>query len=157
MADGPYVKVYHELRDLYPEVWDTPLLGDYVRLLVAADQAWPSRAIWAGHATRRSIQQLATIGADDDRGALVFVDGSRFAIRGLDKERQSRSQSAAHAARTRWSDAPRNAPRNADGNAETMPPKAKQSKAEQSREILAVPPLRGSVSATAPGARDARR
>ena len=120
MAKGPYSRVYHELADDYPEVYDTPLLADFLRLLVAAEQAYPTRAKWVGHTTSRAIARLAAIGADDERGALVILDGQRYSMKGLDSERGRRMLKASNAARSRWANDPSsgsNAQSNASGNA----------------------------------------
>ena len=113
----PYSRLYHKLADEYPEVYDSPDLAGYCRLLVAADQAWPTAARWAGLASRQCFDRLVACG-------LVIPDGQRYRIRGLDKHRIARSKAAARAAQYRWN-APRNAdgnaPRIADSNAEVMP------------------------------------
>lgn len=121
MSERPYSRLYHQLADEFPEVYDGPDLAGYVRLLVAADQAWPTCARWAGYVTEPELERLAAAG-------LVIPDGARYRIRGMEKERSKRSQAASIAARSRWSDADRNA----DRNAETMPSKAEPSKDEPS-------------------------
>ena len=138
MADRLFSRIYHELADEFPEVYDSPDLAGYCRLLVAADQAWPSQARWSGHVTQKSLARLVESG-------LISLDGSRYRVKGLDKERARRSQSASHAARIRHGTADRNAPRTptryangtADRNAEAMP-----SREEKSREEVVLP-LRG--------------
>jgi hypothetical protein len=110
MSERPYSRLYHELSDEYPDVYDGPLLADYVRLLVAADQAYPSRARWAGYTTKRNLDQLADSG-------LVICDGARYAIRGMEGERKRRSDAARNAADARWGNAGRNAGGIAGGNA----------------------------------------
>lgn len=122
MSERPYSRLYHQLADEFPEVYDGPDLAGYVRLLVAADQAWPTCARWAGYVTEPELERLAAAG-------LVIPDGARYRIRGMEKERSKRSQAASIAARSRWSDADRIA----DRNAETMPSKAKPSKDEPSQ------------------------
>lgn len=118
MSERPYTRVYHQLADEYPDIYDGTDLAAFVRLLIAADQTWPSSARWAGYATRPEVQRLADAG-------LLHIDGVRYRIRGMDKERNARSNAASNAARIRWG--------NADGNAETMPNQAKPSQAEPSR------------------------
>ena len=124
--DEPYSRVYHKLADEYPDVYDSPDLAGFVRLLVAADQTWPTSARWAGLASRASVERLQSIG-------LILVDGARYRIKGMDKERAERSASASHAARSRWGNAPRNADGNAPRNAETMPRRDETSKDETRR------------------------
>ena len=116
----PFSRIYHRLADEFPDIYDSPDLACYIRLLVAADQAWPTSARWSGLVSKAALSRLAA-------SSLVIVDGSRYRIRGLDKERESRSESAAHAARIRWSNAPRNAPR----NAEAMPSREEKSREEE--------------------------
>lgn len=133
MSERQYSKVYHLLADEYPTVFDGPDLAAYVRLLVAANQAWPTAARWPGYATKTEVQRLATVG-------LVLLDGQRFRIKGLDKERTARSEAARHAARTRHADAARTADSNADGTAdrtadriaEVMPNRVEKNRVEQS-------------------------
>ncbi len=134
MAHGPYSRVYHELADDHPEVYDTPLLADYVRLLVAAEQAYPTRAKWAGHASRAAITRLVDVG-------LVTVDGARFTVKGLEKERGSRAQFARDAANVRWHGSS-NAQSNAQSNAESMLDKTRQDETRQDeQEREHAPPL----------------
>lgn len=87
----PYSRLYHEMAEEYPEIYDSALLADYMRLLVAADQAHPTRARWAGYTTKRAIDRLGECG-------LVTVDGARYSIRGMDKERAARAEKARKAA-----------------------------------------------------------
>ena len=93
MSDRPYSRLYHELADEYPDLFDSPDLACYVRLLVAADQAWPSKARWAGYVEQDEIDRLAATG-------LVVIDGRRYTIKGLEKERRRRSSHARKAGRT---------------------------------------------------------
>lgn len=120
MADGPFSRVYHQLADEYPEVYDSPDLAGYIRLLVLADQAFPSAAHWAGVVSRAAVQRLSASG-------LVILDGGRYRIRGLDKERAARSESARRNALARWG---RMRPQS-DGNATALRP---QSSGNASRE-----------------------
>lgn len=131
MSDRPYSRLYHELADEYQDVYDGPLLADYMRLLVAADQAHPTRAKWHGHTTKRSLDRLVACG-------LVILDGARYSIKGMDKERAERSARAVFAANSRWSgNASSNAPGNATGNAHAeaprMPSRDETSRDETSR------------------------
>jgi hypothetical protein len=137
MAKGPYSRVYHELAEDYPEVWDSPLLADFTRLLVAAEQAYPNRAKWIGHTNARAIARLAAIGSEDDRGPLVTLDGQRFSVKGMDKERGMRSQKASNAAAVRWhgpSNAQSNASGNARGNAKPMLDEKRREKTSREAE-----------------------
>ena len=121
-SSGPYSRIYHKLADEYPDIYDSEDLAPFIRLLVAADQAWPSSARWGGYATRQALSRLEAAG-------LVTVKGTRYRIKGMDKERDRRSRAASYAARTRWEDAAGTAHSNAvriaestaNGSAETMP------------------------------------
>lgn len=119
MANGQYIKVYHQLMDEYPEVWHSDrLLATFVRSLYLADKFWPQ---WAPIPDRKSFQTLVEM-------QLLVVNRTRtgFKVRGLDKERAARSEHGRHAAGIRWSNAP--------SNAQVMPSKAEQNKAEQTVE-----------------------
>lgn len=89
--ERPYSRVYHELAEEYQSVYDGPDLADYVRLLVAADQAFPTRARWAGYTTSRVLRRLEACG-------LVAVDGARYSVKGMEKERAARAERARTAA-----------------------------------------------------------
>jgi hypothetical protein len=124
MAKGPYSRIYHELADDYPEVWDSQLLADFTRLLVAAEQSYPTRAKWTGHAKPRAIARLSAIG-------LITVEGQRYSVKGMEKERGMRSEKASNAARMRWSDATSNAQGNAPSIAKPMLDETSRDKTRQ--------------------------
>jgi hypothetical protein len=131
MADRPYSRHYWEWADEYPELYENDAAcALWYRLVRLADMAWPSSATLPVGTRKAAIGAL--IGAD----LIRMVTRTTYKVRGMDKEREARSQSASNAARSRWSDASRNATRNADGNAkrnaETMPSRAKPSQAEPS-------------------------
>jgi len=94
VSDRPYSRLYHELAEEYTEVYDSPLLADYMRLLVAADQSYPVRARWTGLTTKRGLQRLESCG-------LVEVDGTRYSVKGMEKERATRAERARRAAYAR--------------------------------------------------------
>ena len=123
MADGPYSRLYHQIADEYPDIFDGPLLAAYCRLLVAADQAWPTTARWAGYVTREDADGLVEAG-------LITIDGARFHVKGLDKERAARSRQGKAAATARYarSNAVSNAASNAVSSAQTLPRRDKTSK-----------------------------
>lgn len=118
MAHGPYSRLYHELADDYPEVYDSPLLADFSRLLVASDQSYPTMARWSGHASRRAMNRLSSIGLDDDRGPLITMHGARFELKGHAKERGGRTDTARRNATARWG----HKRSHSDGNATAMQP-----------------------------------
>lgn len=127
MADGPYSRLYHQMADEFPDVFDGPDLADYMRLLVAADQSYPTKAKWSGHTTRRVLNRLADAG-------LIVVDGARYSVRGMDKERAERAEHARVAANARHarSNAPSTPPSNAHGTAQSMPSREEKSREETS-------------------------
>jgi hypothetical protein len=132
-VSDPYSRLYHKMADEYPDIFDGPMLADYVRLLIAADQSHPTKAKWASHTTRRVLDRLVLSG-------LIVVDGARYSVKGLDKERAARSEHARLAATSRHArsdapgTAPSNAPGNAHGTAQSMPSKEEKSRDETSRE-----------------------
>ena len=134
MSDRPYTRIYHELADEYPDLFDSPDLACYVRLLLAADQAWPSKARWAGYVEEDEMARIEATG-------LVTRDGKRYTVKGMDKERKQRSSHARKAARARHdgpseqeaSNALSNLVSNAPSNAQTMPSLAKPSQDEPNR------------------------
>jgi len=122
MANGQYIKVYHVVKDEYPQVWASDAqLATFIRLLMIADKWWPQ---WAPKPFGRptyAYRSLVEAGL-----VVVSPDGNGFSVRGLNKERQGRSEHGKRAAGIRWS--------NAASNAQPMPSKAEQSKAEQRDE-----------------------
>jgi hypothetical protein len=123
-----FSRVYHKLADEFPEVYDSDDLGGYVRLLVAADQAWPASARWAGLVNKATLARLVA-------SSLVERHGSRYRIRGLDNEREARSHAGRNAARMRWA-----LPTHSDGNADAMP-RTEQKRKEESKENLRERPI----------------
>ena len=112
MADDPYSRLYWRLSDEFPEVYDDDArLALWTRLLVAADQAWPSAAFLPAFAEDGALHALVDCG-------LVEVDGKRYHIRGLDKERKRRRKSARKGAAAKW--ARHNADANADADADAL-------------------------------------
>lgn len=113
MADGPYSRLYHQIADEFPDIFmDDASLGLFARLLVLHDQAWPSAAMYPYATKPRVLARLV------ESGLVVPEDGpGRYRIKGLDKEREKRSQSASHAARIRHGNATSSADRIANGSA----------------------------------------
>lgn len=117
MAHGPYSRLYHVMADEYPNVYDSPDLADYMRLLTAADQAWPTSARWQGLASKPAMSRLVECG-------LIIPEGTtRYRVKGLDAERAKRREQAKLAALVRHSgsNARSNAQSSADSNARSMP------------------------------------
>jgi hypothetical protein len=119
MATGQYIRIYHVFKDEYPSVWRSDAqLSTYVRLLMIADKWWPQWAPIPFGRPTSAWHSLIECGL-----VVISPDGNGFSIKGLDKDRRSRSEHGKHAASNRWGNAP--------SNAQLMPSKAKQSKAEQ--------------------------
>ena len=142
MADEPYTRVYHKLADEYPAIYDdASALGTYVQLLIQADQSWPTAAFVPAFIDSSTLEALTDCG-------LVEMDGKRYRVKGLDKERKRRRSAARKGATERWSKADAHADadalasvvRNASAmqthserSANGMPSRAEPSKAEPSR------------------------
>lgn len=128
----PYSRVYWEVIDdpKFADVWDDDrAIASWLRLLLAADMAWPASAQVYHGVHRPSLDKLVRVGLVD------LQPGSRYRIHGLDKERQARSGQAATAAAARWDEQPTG---NADGmrphpvsNAQGMPSKDETRRDEQ--------------------------
>ncbi len=106
-SDRKYSRVYHEAADdpKFLEVWDSDVrLALWVRLLVAADAAWPSSAPIPRSARASALAALVSCGLVD------LIGRDHFRIHGMDAERTGRSMLAASAANARW---------NANGNADS--------------------------------------
>lgn len=139
--DRPYSRVYWEAIDdtKFATVWDDDhALAAWLRLLVAADMAWPASPTLYHGIRRASLKVLC------DAGLVDMQTGGRYRIHGLDKERDRRSTEARAAANIRHhgnaegmrphpeTDAPalRAQP---NGNAEGMPSQEEQSQEEPRR------------------------
>ena len=95
----PYSRVYWEAIDdtKFATVWDDDhALSAWLRLLVAADMAWPASATLYHGVRRTALKALV------DAGLVDMQTGGRYRIHGLDKERQRRSDDARAAINTRW-------------------------------------------------------
>lgn len=91
----PYSRVYWRAIDdpKFAHVWDDDhALAAWLRLLVAADMAWPASATLY-HGIRKSALKALT-----DAGLVDMQTGGRYRIHGLDKERNARSDAARRAA-----------------------------------------------------------
>jgi len=95
MANGPYSRLYHQFPDEYPDIYeDDACLALWARLLVIGDQAWPSMGTLPYGTRRKPLGILVAC-------ELVHVEGRRFRILGMEKERQRRSEKARTAANIR--------------------------------------------------------
>lgn len=105
MAEGRYVLVYHEdLIANFAEVWDDDrVLATWLRLLANADKLWPSPAELPRGAKPSIVKQLVSV------ELIELLPNHRYKVRGLDAQRQRRSDVARNAASNRWSNAESNA------------------------------------------------
>jgi len=116
VAQGPYSKVYYSIVDdpQFARVYDTPTLATWLRMLLLADAMYPASAPIG----RRNPDVKLLI----EVGLVVEKSGNRYTMRGLEAERERRSDAARNAAAMRWQSV---------RNAETMPSRAEQSRVEQ--------------------------
>jgi hypothetical protein len=85
-----YSRVYWEIIDdpKFATIYDNnDHLATWLRLLIAADQAWPASAHVPATAKRSSVSALAVAG-------LIDVMSGRYRVRGLDSEREKRAEAA---------------------------------------------------------------
>jgi len=88
---APYSRVYWSIIDdeKFEKVYDDDRhLACWLRLLIAADQAWPASAHIPATARRSSVNALVEAGIVD------LTTGGRYRIHGLDKERGERKRMA---------------------------------------------------------------
>lgn len=96
---APYSRVYWTIRNddrlkaVYP---DDHLLATWLRLLIAADMAWPAPADVPASVSKRLLSTLQDAG-------VIEVKGGLFIFHGLDSERGRRSNTGRNAAAARWS------------------------------------------------------
>jgi hypothetical protein len=126
VSDGEYARVYHAIIDdpKFATVYDVDsALATWLRLLIIADQAWPSSAILPGNARHRVVKLLA------DCGLVDLQPGWRYRIHGLDAEREARSEKARNAAAKRW-----HSGSSATASGAEMPSRAEQEQEQSTAE-----------------------
>ena len=95
----PYSRVYWKVRSderfvgIYP---NDHHFATWLRLLIAAEAAWPEPADLPATARRVSLRALV------DAGIILLLDSGLFRVHGLDAERLRRQERAATAASARW-------------------------------------------------------
>lgn len=96
--DRKYVRVYYNdlIRD-YPEIWaDNDRLATWLRLLATADPMWPTPPELPRSVKPRVFGQLV------DSSLVTTAGEGRYRMKGLDAEREMRSQNGRNAAAKRW-------------------------------------------------------
>lgn len=116
-----YCRVYHSIitdakfADVYT---DDRRLALWLRLLIGADQAWPTPAVLPRSANDAALRHLV------DVGLVERVGRDHYRICGMDAERNARRTAGRNAASMRWQ---------SGGDAETMPTRAEPSRAKPSQ------------------------
>lgn len=127
----PYSRVYWEVvdDDKFATVWgDNHSLATWLRLLMAADMAWPASSSLYDGVHRASVTRLCEVGLVD------MQPGGRYRIHGLDKERQERSDAATDAVKTRYARTTPVADNQKLPSTEGLPRRAETSKDETSKD-----------------------
>jgi hypothetical protein len=117
MTSGPYARVYHSVVEdpMFERVFDNDhALATWLRMLLIADAMYPTSAPMP---PRNPTVRLLI-----DCGLVIERPGNRYSIRGLQAEREHRSEVGRNAAAKRW---------HSEGNAVSMPNRAEHNKAEQ--------------------------
>ena len=111
---------YPEFMRDYPDVYaDDAAFSAFIRLLAAAEMAWPATPELPRSIRPKALRVLTA-------RSLVKVSGHTFALKGFVKEREMRADSARNAAAQRW-----HSNSNADAYADAMP---KRGEDEEKRE-----------------------
>lgn len=117
---------YAEFVRDYPDVYaDDAAFAAFMRLLTAAEMAWPTTPEVPRSVRPKGLKTLV------DKG-LVRVVGHTFTLKGFVKERTQRAESASNAAAHRW-----HSGGNADAYADAMP-KRREDKREGERGVRAL-------------------
>jgi hypothetical protein len=89
--DDPYSRVYHRFSDEFPSVFDDDrAVAAWLRLLLIADAAWPTRPPIPATVNRKALSVLQGAG-------LVVVERGYYTMLGLDKQRTERRDKAVSA------------------------------------------------------------
>lgn len=112
-----HVRVYYEFAEEYTAIFDNnDLLATWLRLLMLAHGVWPAPAVLPRSVSNADADALASA------GLIELLQGDRFRVRGVDKERGPVRDRARSAAKARWdADAlQRQSGRNADAMPHSM-------------------------------------
>jgi hypothetical protein len=133
MPPDPYSRSYWRFPDEYPGVYaDDSAYALWCRLRDLADMAWPSAGTLPAGVKKRALTMLT------DAELIFLQPGGRYRVRGMDKHRGQRQESARIGAEARWA---RMHPQS-NGNANAMRPQSERnatamhipSRAEQREE-----------------------
>lgn len=125
----PYSRVYWRAIDdpKFVGIWeDDAALACWLRLLVAAEMAWPATASLYHGCKTTALKKLVAAGLVDPKSS------HRYRIHGLDAERAQRAAASRAAAQVRWGSNAEGMRAHPNGNAEGMPSKDEHSKAKTS-------------------------
>lgn len=119
-----YARFYYErFRSEYPEIYrNSATLGDFLKLIVESELAWPNHPEVPGSVRKSSIATFLEVG-------LIRIVGYGYELRGFSAERQRRTDHAQKGARARYGHA-RSMPR-ADNGHESGTPKTKKKDEEE--------------------------
>lgn len=96
MAADAYSRLYHRFSREFPGIYaDDAALAAWVRLLLVADASWPMHPPIPRSVNDAALNALI-------KAKLVLLDGDCYTVRGLDAERNRRSDAARNAAAMRW-------------------------------------------------------
>ena len=141
-ATGPYSRVYHSLVDdpMFAKVYgNDAAFATWVRLLMIADALHPASAPLP---RRNSAVRLLL-----DSGLIEERPGNRYVVRGLQAERERRSEQARNAAAKRW---------HSESSADAMPRREETRKEKKSNGANA-PTFMGFRPKVQASAEDVRR
>lgn len=83
----PYSRIYWRFQDEFPEVYaDDRALALWLRLLIVAEGSYPAAAMLPRKMRGNVLQVLV------DAGLVTLLPGDRYRVRGLDAERERRSE-----------------------------------------------------------------
>jgi hypothetical protein len=118
VTERTYARVYHEIVDdpRFERIYgNDAALGTWLRMLLVADAVYPQSAPMPRR--NSSVTLLLRVGLIEER------PNNRYAVHGLQAERERRAASSRIGAVKRWDN---------ERNAKAMPSKAEQSREEQS-------------------------
>lgn len=153
MRPDPYSRSYWRFPDEYPDIYsDDAAYALWCRLRDLADMAWPAAGTLPYGVKKSALAKLCEARQRDVDGEmvsapLVFLEpGGRYRIRGMDKQRSARQESARAGADARWSRANASAPAmrshsERSANAMHIPSRAEQREESHATDAIASDPV----------------